>query len=129
MKRYCLELDEPIQPIQEKSIVDQFPAEDFNVTPHGTLRNDVAALVAAQTEQEFNLILSRLMQLREDDQYQNMSDTELLQRIKPRMMQDPAELERFGEYVGQLDNFKLELEKEKTALADTPSVESNEAAE
>lgn len=129
MNRYCKELEEPIQPIQEKSIVDQFPAEEFNVTPHGTLRNDVAALVAAQTEQEFNLILSRLMELKADDQYQNMSDKELLQRIKPRMMQDPAELERFGEYVGQLDQYKLELDKEKTVTAESPSVESSEAAD
>lgn len=129
MNRYCKN-DVQIESPKEKSIVDQFPCEDFNRTQYGTLRNDIAALVAAQTEQEFNLILSRLQELRADDQYQGMSDDELLAHIKPRLMQDPVELARFGEYVGNIEKVKMENDKKVEIPSEvTPSVEPEKAAD
>lgn len=118
---------------EQISIVDQFPAQGFNITPWGTIRNDLAALAMAQDINEFNAIVARLGEVKESDQFKGMNDEQILQHICPRFMQDPSELERFGEYIGQLDKIEYERFKAAQTIAensvDNTIVEQDKAPE
>lgn len=84
-------------------IVDQFDGQRFNLNEAGHIMSEITALVRANSESEFQNILSRLHELAPTSPYAGMSDREMLQRVKPRLCQSPAEYNRFLEYVKGVD--------------------------
>lgn len=99
MNRYC-KIDEVVPvPQPELSCVDQFLNQDFNYNEIGTLRNDIAALVAATSMEEYERIANRLQIINNDDRFSDLSDEDKLKMIPSRYTQDPVELESFTDYL------------------------------
>lgn len=109
----------------ELSKVDQYLSGEWNRTPLGTLRNDIASLAMATDLNEFNAIISRLGEVRTNDQYKGMSDEQILARIAPRLSQDPTELARFAEYIGYLDKGAESIEVDKSEYESSESDKSD----
>lgn len=99
MKRYCKKLDYEIIPQEEVSLVDQTVNQDFNYNEFHRLRNDISALMAAQSVQEYESIAQRLKVIETKDNMQNLTDEQKFAIIPSRYTQDPTELVAFTEYV------------------------------
>lgn len=98
---YVIPVDKNGNPLV--GIVDQFDGQKFNLNEAGHIMSEITALVRANSESEFQNILSRLHELAPTSPYAGMSDKEMLQRVKPRLCQTPAEYNRFLEYVKGVD--------------------------
>lgn len=86
--------------VQHLCGVDQFLTKDFNRNDAGWLRNDLSALAAAQTKEQYELILHRLKELPSKS---NIPEGTLLKdafdMIKPRMMQTENEFADFAQFM------------------------------
>lgn len=77
-------------------VVDQFAGADFNLNDSGWIRNDLSSLARAQSQSEYNMILQRLTEIKQDGGIpEDMSLQEAIKNVKPRWAQSPNELETF----------------------------------
>lgn len=78
--------------------IEQFPAKDFFNNPAGWSRNDIAALAACTTMEQYKALLPRLA---ENDAKFNVKDGEKiadsLKKIIPRWCQSSNEIMNFAE--------------------------------
>ena len=58
----------------QANIVDQFPSQKFNRNENGFLKSDIQALMEAQTQQQYDLIRSRLQELGDDFDGRSVDD-------------------------------------------------------
>lgn len=120
MNRYC-KVSETFSIPKEVTKVDQWLNQNFNYNEFGRLRNDISALVAATTVQEYEKVASRLLQIQANDPYPNLNDEQKLKVVPSRYMQDPAELDKFVTYLGQVHPDLLGIVEESTSVDDSDS--------
>lgn len=78
--------------------IDQYASQDFNRGFNGLPANDLTLLERAQTLAEAQLVASRLSEIRSTSDLSDLSDREIVARIKPAWVQTPAEIDRFMDY-------------------------------
>lgn len=123
-------VDEKDKPLVEcVAVVDQLPAQDFNVNECGWLRNDISALSRAQSKQEYEMIAQRL---KENQVLYDVKDgtkiKDAVRMIRPRFAQTPYELENFASAVANGDVVALnEKVVKKSVKSDVPDASSSPA--
>ena len=86
--------------VQHLCGVDQFLTKDFNRNDAGWLRNDLSALAAAQTKEQYELILHRLKELPSKSNIPSGTPlTDAFDMIKPRIMQTENEFADFAQFL------------------------------
>lgn len=84
--------------------VDQFPAQDFNLNDAGWPRNVISELAHAQSKAEYDMILSRIQELRGNYNVPDDMDTETaISLIKPRSYQSACDFDKFAQKVADYD--------------------------
>lgn len=84
--------------------VDQFPAQDFNLNDAGWPRNVISELAHAQSIAEYDMILSRIQELRGNYNLPDDMDTDTaISLIKPRSYQSACDFEKFAEKAADYD--------------------------
>lgn len=87
-------------------VIDQFAGADFNLNDCGWIRNDLSNLVCAQSQAEFNMIMQRLVEIKQQGGISDdVSLEDAIKTIKPRWAQSPNELELFMQMTNE-DAFK-----------------------
>ena len=82
--------------VSRHCVVDQFAGADFNLNDCGWIRNDLSNLARAQSQSEYNMIVQRLMEIKQTGGIpEDMSLEEAIKNVKPRWAQSPNELETF----------------------------------
>lgn len=77
-------------------VIDDYAGKDFNRNDAGWIRNDLALLARAQSLQEYELIMSRLQEVRSQSNLPDgISDQQAFDMVVPRFAQSPLELERY----------------------------------
>lgn len=77
-------------------VIDQFSGQEFNLNDAGWIRNDLAAAVRAQSLTEYQAIVNRLTEIKQNGGIsEDMSIDDAISAIKPRWAQSPNELEIF----------------------------------
>lgn len=80
--------------------VDQYLSHDFNKNDAGWLRNDLSALAAAQTKEQYELILLRLKELPTISNLpKDVPLKDAFDFIKPRSMQTENEFADFVQFL------------------------------
>lgn len=106
--------------------IDQFDAKDFNINEAGYIRNDISQLARAQSKSEYDAIMSRLVQLKNQGGLPDgTSNEDAIAMIKPRWAQSPNEIEQFIQMTNGNVMEKVNAAYEK-ALKDTKVSESKE---
>lgn len=111
---------------KEVSILDKTMCEDYNLNAHGFIRNDINVLLEANTMQEMQYVAQKFQERKTQDLYKDASDEDILKTIKPRLMQSPAEMESFLNYVDSVmselgDEAKKAVETQKDGTIDFDS--------
>lgn len=76
--------------------IDQFSGQDFNLNDAGWIRNDLSAAVRAQSLTEYQAIVNRLVEIKQQGGIpDDMPLDQAISQIKPRWAQSPNELEIF----------------------------------
>ena len=84
--------------------IDQFPAQDFNLNDAGWPRNVISELSHAQSKAEYDMILSRIQELRGNYNIPDDMDTDTaISLIKPRSYQSACDFEKFAEKAADYD--------------------------
>ena len=95
--------------IERSCPVDQTLRSSFNKNDAGWLRNDLSALAAASTKEQYDLILSRMKELNTSSNLpKDVSVRDAFDYIKPRSMQTENEFADFAQYLTKkgIDNAK-----------------------
>lgn len=84
--------------------VDQFSSQDFNRSFVTNLpANDITLLSRATSQREYDMILSRLTEVRVNQpDNSKKSDKQIVSEIMPSWVQSPSEIERFMDYYNSL---------------------------
>lgn len=84
--------------------VDQFSSQDFNRSFVSKLpANDITLLSRATSQREYDMILSRLTEVRVNQpDNSKKSDKQIVSEIMPSWVQSPSEIERFMDYYNSL---------------------------
>lgn len=111
--------------------IEQFAAKDFFNNAAGWHKNDIAAIAACTTQEQYNALLSSLQM---NDPKFDIKDgdkiADSIRKIVPRWCQSPSEIQNFAESYAskQLDDAynealkDVEIKKEETTpVADSPS--------
>ena len=78
--------------------VDAFAGATFNVNEFGHIKNDVSALMEAQSQQEIDMISRRLVEAQgENPDLSGLTDADIFRYSMSRYFQTPREVEMFGE--------------------------------
>lgn len=108
--------------------VDQSQAQDFNKNPAGWLRNDLSALAAAQTYEQYRAILERLKEFPSKSTIpEGTSLQSAFEQIRPRYVQTENEFADFVGFITQqgLDNvnaaYQAEMAKKQVSPAPAPA--------
>lgn len=111
--------------IDEISVVENYPAEMQNINEHGFIRNDISQIMMAQMPQDLDYIINRISLAKKESKFSGMSDKDILFTIKPRLLQSPAEIDKYLKY---LDDNMSEVEKQIIAEKEkeNPSIKFNE---
>lgn len=114
-----------LREIDEESVVENYPAEMQNINEHGFIRNDISQIMLAQMPQDLDYILNRISLAKKESKFSGMSDKDILLTIKPRLLQSPAEIEKYLQY---LDENMSDVEKQIIAEKEkeNPSIKFNE---
>lgn len=84
---------------EKRMPVDQYCSQDFAKSSHGWPMSDLALLAKAQTQQEFDLAVSRLRELNIPSQNnEGKTVRQILDDVVPRWVQTPAELQQYAKY-------------------------------
>lgn len=86
------------------SPVDQFSSQEFNRSFVTNLpANDITLLARATSQREYDMILSRLQEVRiNQPDNSKKSDKQIVSEIMPSWVQSPSEIERFMDYYNSL---------------------------
>lgn len=93
----------------QANIVDQFPSQKFNRNENGFLKSDIQALMEAQTQQQYDLIRSRLQELGDD--FDGRSVDDIIDTVVPRSCQDITEVMAFNNSLGNILMSKHQMER------------------
>lgn len=115
--------------------IEQFPAMKFNNNAAGWSKNDLAALVAATTKQEYDMLVERLKV--NEPQFNVKDETKVedaIKSIKPRWCQSANEIVSYVDALTRQnldDAYRKSLEdvnfnKEKTPVDESSGVDSTE---
>lgn len=111
--------------------VDQYDAQDFNLNEAGWIRNDISQLARAQSKAEFDMIMSRLTEIKSSGGLpDDISIDEAIKSIRPRWCQSPNELEQFAEWTNPDVMAKLDEAYQKSVKVpenDSPESPSESA--
>ena len=89
--------------------VYQWDAQDFNLNEAGFPRNSISQLARAQSQSEYDSIMRRLVELKQEGGISDDTTVEqAISMIKPRYCQSPNEIEQFiqwtnGDVMTRLD--------------------------
>lgn len=76
--------------------VDNFDCKEFNRNDAGWPRNDISQLARAQSQSEYDSILRRLVELKNNQTLPaDMKVKDAISLIKPRYVQSPNEIDQF----------------------------------
>ena len=79
-----------------KCPIDQFDSKDFNTNDAGWIRNDISQLVRATSQSQYDAIMRRLVELKQEGGIpDDMTVEQAISQIKPRYAQSPNEIEEF----------------------------------
>lgn len=112
--------------------VDQYDSQEFNLNDAGWVRNDISQLARAQSKAEFDMLLSRLVEIKNSGGLpDDMSVDDAINSIRPRWCQSPAELELFAEWTNSDIMSKLDeaYRKAVNTSADETSASSSESTD
>ena len=108
--------------------VDQSQCQDFNKNPAGWLRNDLSSLAAAQTYEQYRVILERLKEFPSKSTIpEDIPLQSAFEQIRPRYVQTENEFADFVGFITQkgFDNvnaaYQAEMAKKIVTPAPTPS--------
>lgn len=73
-------------------------AGDYGINHCGFLRSDFAELQERQDSSSLARLLSRFVELKEQDSDSSLTDEQRFSMLRPRAFQTPAELDRFEQY-------------------------------
>ena len=77
-------------------VIDNYAGKEFNRNDAGWIRNDLSLLARAQSLQEYELIMSRLQEVRSQSNLPTgVTDQQAFDMVIPRFAQSPLELERY----------------------------------
>lgn len=95
--------DVPLSEHCEKVNIDQYAAEPFNIGESGFPANDIELFNRASSIEEMEALARKLeiMRTSENVDVSNLSLQEQFDMIKPRVLQTPAECERFVGWLTQ----------------------------
>lgn len=113
-------------------LVDQMSANDYNVNASGFLMSDITALSRANDSSEIDNILHRLNEMRQDIDNSDLSDEELLAKIRPRYAQDPVDYARWLDAMNELDLKELSHrlnDKDQVTLSTDGNDDDNDTSE
>lgn len=82
--------------------VDQFASQSFNRGFNGLPASDITLLARAQSIVEYDMILSRLKEMKPDNAPSGLTDKQYLSRLIPNWVQWPSEIDHFMDYYNQL---------------------------
>lgn len=108
-------------------VVDQFDSQPFLQGENGFRRNDIAILQGAESEELKEAIASRLVEMRDNASFSDMSDSEIAKLAIPRYCQTPASLSDWqasidhGNLAKEVDSFISAKESEAQKQADIES--------
>lgn len=112
--------------------VDNFDCKEFNRNDAGWPRNDISQLARAQSQSEYDSILRRLVELKNNQTLPaDMKVKDAISLIKPRYVQSPNEIDQF---ISNLDSdtiASLELaygKKQKDIGKDVKDVEPSSSS-
>lgn len=109
--------------------IDQFNSEDFNLSSNGFPANDITLLLRASTQKEFDLIASRLQEIKvSQPDNKGKSDKQLVAELMPSWIQFPAEIDRFMDYFNGLHPVAAPIDH-KTGADIVSSVENPSSTE
>lgn len=79
--------------------VDQFNSQEFNLGLNGLPASDITLLARAQSIKEYELILSRLQEVRtKNPNNKGKSDKQIIGEMMPSWVQTPAEIDKFVDW-------------------------------
>lgn len=81
-----------------KRSYDVSGVSEYGINASGFIRSDFAELQERQDASSLARLLSRFVELKEDDSNKNLSDEQIFDLLRPRVLQTPAELDRFEQY-------------------------------
>ena len=80
--------------------IDQFNAKPFNYGANGLPASDITLLARATSQKEFELVLSRLREIRvSQPDNSKKSDRQIALEIMPSWVQTPSEVSNFIDYM------------------------------
>lgn len=83
--------------------IDQFNAQECNIGFNGFPANDITLLSRASSENEYNLIISRLQEIQLDNpDNSNKTDKQIILDIMPSWIQSPSEIDKFMDYYNRI---------------------------
>lgn len=111
--------------IDDLSVVENYPAEMQNINEHGFIRNDISQIMMAQLPQDLDYIINRINLMKKENKFSDMSDKDILLTIKPRLLQSPAEIDKYLQY---LDDNMTDAEKQILAEKEkeNPTIKFND---
>lgn len=110
-----------------RAIPDQAPVQDFNRGDSGWPMSDITALVHAQSDIEIERVAQRLIERKQTNNTDGLSDQEIIADIIPRFVNDQASL---YQYIYNRTVVDAPQSASATVEPDKPSVEpSSQAAE
>ena len=76
--------------------IDQFNSQSFNVGFNGLPANDITLLARAQSLKEYEVILSRLQEVKSSGvNNKGKTDKQIIGEMMPSWVQSPAEIDKF----------------------------------
>lgn len=131
--RHRVESRDSLRSLDSKpSIVDNSLSEDWNINAHGFIRNDINLLLESENLNDMSYVVSKVMNLKKEDRFKGMSDKEILSSIKPRLIQSPAEMDAYLDYIQSSMNsiaksvLSDQSNKEKVEKDDTIKFNNND---
>lgn len=111
--------------------VENFDGQPFNINEAGFVRNDLSRLARAQTQQEFQLILSQLSERESSSLPKDMPVADAIKLCRPRYAQSPSELAEYSETLAQYQFARQQkvvrqraVAAADSSVADSPAVDS-----
>lgn len=78
-----------------RAVADQSPVQDFNRSDSGWPMSDISALINAQSDIEIERVAQRLIERKQSNNTDGLSDQEIIADIIPRYVNDQASLYQY----------------------------------
>lgn len=87
--------------------IDQFNSQEFNLV-NGLPASDLTLLSRASSKADYELILSRLQEIKSENINKDKSDKQIISEMMPAWVQTPAQIDRFVEYYNRTHPVKIQ---------------------